>query len=582
MIRRPLDTLPAETLISIAGYLEGVQLPDLSSFALTSKACNAAASCYLFRDIHIRIKHPRKLQRDVAKWLTVLQRTNAFRHVRRLVMTFEDRTLHHSDLYSPDRLRLTAETVDSLSYAKRMLPKNRRLRDVFVDPKAWAPMVQLLNALVRLTNMVIEHESSFSPFLLEALGTQHTRCLLDLRCFDLHCIEGAPLNPYDVALLLSPQLHSVSIKEYFQSFTGHTNESVVSKLVKGLSPSLEAVELEPVFGARYHRRCSPEFETQLQSAISQATEVNRKYWKNSARDVCASAIGSIPYLSLQRTSPERVQSWAETTDFALLRHLRLNAGSRELRWLAKHARFRCLDSLELHNSGYTSAPSDMEGFDDLENAAVDFLAVIPPSLTTLSLGAQLTLPMLQFAVSRFGKTLRTLRLRPTGSGFLPEEDIKIRAEHFGLISAACPLLEDLTITVAVPSFRSKSAELTGMCQGIARVRRLRSLYLTLRSTTEEDPMKLLLRRRPRIDRNGRFLSPTFPTEELTDTFVRAAWDTICEQGSRLESMQMDTLYRWGGTRKSEKVFQVRRVGAGDEEIVAETLYRRNGILRWRE
>ncbi|EFQ27727.1 hypothetical protein CGRA01v4_02863 [Colletotrichum graminicola] len=581
MIKRPLDTLPAETLISIAGYLDGVQLPDLSSFALTSRACNAAASCYLFRDIHIRIKHPRKLQRDVAKWLNVLQRTDASRHVRRLVMTFEDRTLHHSDLYSPDRLRLTAETVDSLSYAKRMLPKNRRLRDVFVDPEAWAPMVQLLKALVRLTNMVIEHESSFSPFLLEAIGTQHTKCLLDLRCFDLHCIEGAPLNPYDVALLLSPQLHSVSIKEYFQSFTGHTNESVVFKLVKGLSPSLRKVELEPVFGARYHRRCNPEFESQLQSAIAQAMEVNLKYWKNSARNMYESKLGSIPFLSMQRTSPERVQSWVETTDFALLRHLRLNAGSRELRWLAKHAKFRCLGSLELHNSGYISAPSDTEGFDDLENAAVDFLAVIP-ALTTLSLGAQLTLPMLQFAVSRFGKTLRKLKLRPTGSGFLPEEDIKIHAEHIGLISEACPLLEDLTITVAVPSFRSQSAELTGMCQGIGQIRRLRNLYLTLRSTTEEDPTKLSLRRRPRIDRSGRFLSPTFPTEELTDTFVRAAWNTICERGSRLESMQMDTLYRWGGTRKSERVFQVRRVGAAGEEAVAETLYRRNGILRWRE
>ncbi|KAK1964267.1 hypothetical protein LY78DRAFT_161155 [Colletotrichum sublineola] len=581
MIRRPLDTLPAETLISIAGYLEGVQLPDLSSFSLTSRACNAAASCYLFRDIHIRIKHPRKLQRDVAKWLTVLQRTNASRHVRRLVMTFEDRTLHHSDLYSPDRLSLTAETVDSLSYAKRMLPKNRRLRDVFVNPKAWAPMVQLLNALVRLTNMVIEHESSFSPFLLEALGTQHTRCRLDLRCFDLHCIEGTPLNPYDVALILSPQLHSISIKEYFQSFTGHTNEWVVSKLVKGLSPSLKTVELEPVFGARYHRRCNPAFESQLQSVIAQAKELNLKYWKNSARDTYAPKLGSIPSLSIQRTSPERVQSWVETTDFALLRHLRLNAGSRELRWLAKHAKFCCLDSLELYNNGYISAPSDTEGLDDLDNAAVDFLAVIP-ALTSLSLGAQLTLPMLQFAVSRFGKTLRKLKLRPTGGGFFPEEDIKIHAEQLGLISAACPLLEDLAITVAIPPFQSQSAVLTGICQDIARIRRLRSLYLTLRSTAEEDPMKLLLRRRPRIDRSERFLSPTFPTEELTGTFVRAVWDTICEQGSRLESMQMDTLYRWGGMRKSERVFQVRRVGAVGEETVAETLYRRNDTLRWRE
>ncbi|GKT59220.1 protein kinase subdomain-containing protein [Colletotrichum tofieldiae] len=581
MACRPLDTLPAETLIGIAAHLEGVHLPDLSSFALTSKSCYAAAACYLFREVHIRIKHPRKLQGDVANWLAVLGRTNATRHVRRLVMTFEDKTLHHSDLYSPDRLSLTAESADSLSYAKRMLPENRRLRDAFVNPKAWAPMIQLLKTLVGLTAMVIEHESSFSPYLLEALGTQHTRCLLELRCFDLHCIEGAPLNPYDVALLLSPQLHSISIREYFQSFTGHTNESIVSKLVKGLSPSLRMVELEPVFGARYHRRCSPEFESQLQSVISQAMEEARKYWKNSARGNIAPKLGSIPFLSLQRTSPERVQAWVETTDFTALRHLRLNARSRELRWLAKHANFRYLDGLELHNGGYIGAPSDAENFDDLENAAVDFLAVIP-ALTSLSLEGQLTLPMLQFAVSQFGKTLRRLKLRPTGNGFLPEEDIRLGPEHVNLLSPACPMLEDLTITVAVPSFRSKSTELTGICEGLAQARRLRRLYLTLRSTTEEDPLKVVLRRRPRIDRNGICKSPDIPPEELTSEFVRSAWGTICKHGSRLELLQMDTLYRWSGTRKSEKVHQVRRVGAMGRETVEEGLYRRNGILRWRK
>ncbi|GKT48636.1 uncharacterized protein ColSpa_08817 [Colletotrichum spaethianum] len=581
MDNRPLDTLPTEILINIAAHLEGVHLPDLSSFALTSKACNAAAACYLFSDVHIRIKHPRKLHQDVANWLAILGRTKATRHVRRLVMTFDDKTLHHSDLYSPDRLSLTAESADSLNYAKRMLPENRRLRDVFVNPKAWAPMVRLLKALVGLTEMAIEHESSFSPYLLEALGTQHTKCLLDLRYFDLHCIQGAPLNLYDVALLLSPQLHSITIKEYFQSFTGHTNESVVSKLVKGLSPSLRMVELESVFGARYHRRCNPEFETQLQSLISQAMENNLKYWNNSATGTITPKLGSIPFLSLQRTSPERVQAWVETTDFAVLRHLRLNARSRELRWLAQHAKFRCLDSLELHNGGYIGAPSDAGNMDALENAAVDFLAVIP-ALTSLSLEGQLTLPMFLFAISQFGETLRKLKLRPTGNGFFPAEDIRLGSEHINMLGPACPLLEDLTITVAVPSFRLPSTELTGVCEGLARIRRLRSLYLTLRSTTEEDPMKLILRRRPRIHRNGRIRSPDTPPEGLANELVRSTWDAICEHGSRLKLLQMDTLYRWSGTRKSDKVHQVRTVGAMGEETVAEVLYRRNGILRWRE
>ncbi|OHE94315.1 hypothetical protein CORC01_10362 [Colletotrichum orchidophilum] len=578
-----LNLLPAETLISIAGHLNGVPGPDLSSFSLTNRAFHAAAACFLFRDIHILVKHPRRLQRDVDVWLAILERTNSARHVRRLRMTFVDKTLPHSDLYSPDRHIMLPVASKNAFCGKHKSPESRRLRDAFVDPESWTPMIRLLEALPGLTNLVIEHESSFSPLLLETLRTHHPSCRLELKSFDLHCVEGAAIDAHDVALLLSPQLQGISIKEYFQISTGHANESVVLRLIQGLSPSLKTVELEPVFGGRHKRRYDADFESELQNLILQIVNDSPVSGKNLSKISKSPELGSLRSLTLQKNNPDRLKAWFEATDFTALRHLRLNAGSRDLLWLTTHARFHHLENLELNYGEYRiGPPGNQEDVGIPGDVAVEFLAILP-ALTALSLEGQITSPAVQFALSKFGGSLRKLSIRPSYGFFSMQKYPKITSQDLNLLSKACSLVADLTITIAVPTFQTSSPEMVEACESLGRMRSLRSLHLTLRHSTIEVTSGPGGCRRARAYQRkcettiGADIMGVTPAE-----IAKSVWETICGRGCRLELLQLDTIHHYSGTRKSDRVHQIRRVGAMGEGVVEDTLIRENGKLHWRE
>ncbi|KAF4773832.1 hypothetical protein HER10_EVM0005151 [Colletotrichum scovillei] len=584
MAARILDILPAETLISIAGHLDGIAGPDLSSFSLTNKAFHAAAACFLFRDIHILVKHPRRLQRDVDSWLAVLGRTNSARHVRRLKMTFLDKSLPHSDLYSPDRHMILPVPKETSFYFKHRSPENRRLRDAFVDPEAWTPMIRLLEALPGLTDMVIEHESSFSPLLLETLRTHHPGCRLELNGFDLHCSEGAAINAHDVALLLAPQLRSISIKEYYQTSIAHTNESVMLRLIGGLSPNLKIVKLEPFFGGRHKRKYDADFENELQALIAQTLDHSLISGKDLSRILKSPELGSLCSLTLQKTNPDRLMAWFRATDFAALRHLRLTASPGELPWLTTHARFHKLESLELNYNEVIVGPRPAwEGVANRGDVAIEFLAIMP-ALTSLSLEGRVPSPAVQFALSKFGGSLRKLSIRPSYGSHSRQEYPRIAPQDLCVLSKTCMWVQDLTVTITVPTFQTSSSEMIEASESLGRMRSLRNLYLTLRhSELEVRAGDGGCRRRARAYQ--RKLETTIEADAAGVTpaeVAKSIWETICEQGCRLELLQLDTIGDWGGTRKSDRVHQIRRVGAMGEGLVETALFRENGKLFWRD
>ncbi|KXH66329.1 hypothetical protein CSAL01_06832 [Colletotrichum salicis] len=584
MTARILDILPAETLISIAGHLDGIAGPDLSSFSLTNKAFHAAAAGFLFRDIHILVKHPRKLQRDVDSWLAVLRRTNSARHARRVRMTFHDKTLPHSDLYSPDRQMVVPTTQKWAYYSKHKSPENRRLRDAFVDPEAWTPMVRLLEALPGLTNMVIEHESSFSPLVLETMRTHHPNCRLELRGFDFHCSEGAAIDVHDVALLLAPQLHSISIKEYFQVSTGHTNESAILRLIGGLSPSLKTVELEPVFEGRHRRKFDADFESELQALITQTANHSLIPGKDLLNIFKSPELGTLRSLTLQKTNPDRLRAWFKATDFATLRHLRLTATPGELPWLTMHARFQQLESLELNYNEVSAGPGTAwEEGRAPGNVAVEFLAIMP-ALTSLSLEGRIPSPAIQFALSKFGGLLRKLSIRPSYGSHSSQDPPRVTLQDLCVLSKTCIRVQDLTLTLTVPTFQTSSPEMTEACESLGRMQSLRNICLTLRhETLEVRAGDGGCRRRARAYQ--RIVEDPMMADVVgltTAEVAKSVWDTICGQGCRLELLQIDTIGDWCGTRKSDRVHQIRRVGAMGEGLVETTLFRENKKLYWRD
>lgn len=75
--------LPPELLDLIVKEIQA-HPASLASFARVNQACNRAATPCLFSRVRLRVFTPLGLQRDVQRLHTLLSRSAAFDHVRRL------------------------------------------------------------------------------------------------------------------------------------------------------------------------------------------------------------------------------------------------------------------------------------------------------------------------------------------------------------------------------------------------------------------------------------------------------------------------------------------------------------------
>ncbi|OLN88337.1 hypothetical protein CCHL11_00470 [Colletotrichum chlorophyti] len=171
--------------------------------------------------------------------------------------------------------------------------------------------MELLRALKRLTRLVIDHETSFTRQLVETLRKYNRECLLDLRHFGVRYSDDSGPDPRDLALLSSPQLHSISVKEYNSASPDHINEMAVLRLVKERVPRLREVHLEPGLCAR---RSLPEdvqirFVDHLQGLISKKAPKGQN--PRSDEYTVALQLGSWCSLSLGKVTPTRLEAWFE-------------------------------------------------------------------------------------------------------------------------------------------------------------------------------------------------------------------------------------------------------------------------------
>ena len=95
-VARPLNRLPAETLLAICEYLGDSHPRSLLSLALANKHCYSVASTFLYRTITFKAHCPEQLAQDAQRCECLLRRDTAFRYVRRFVV--------HGYLKSPTTL----------------------------------------------------------------------------------------------------------------------------------------------------------------------------------------------------------------------------------------------------------------------------------------------------------------------------------------------------------------------------------------------------------------------------------------------------------------------------------------------
>lgn len=447
------NDLPPELQIHICSYLEDSP-KDLSSLALTSKACHNVAACYMFPSVRIALSSPRKLWEDVQLWLYRLALRSYGRHVRQLEVSFY--------ACSP------SEVED--------------IRLDFRNPQWWAPLGQLLEALPGLARLVVDHDANLSPQLVEALRNGLPRCRLNVRGVSLHPKfnskykqhqEGAEsISAYDIALLSSPHLRHVSIMEYAEEagMPTHANDLLAFMLASGLAPNLETVDMIPVSSKmRENRRrrfhgCD---RSHLEEMVSWEIEHSSLLYKLAE----VPKMASLKSLSLRGTSVQRLRMWSRTIDFTTLSRLRLGASDSHISWLAQNCQLLGLTGLDLQLMPPLPSDALLESFFD----------ILPP-LSSLSLGGYFTRVSLIHAIRTHGVSLRSLDIMLTvwPESSFRRERFEICTETVAEISPACPLLEDLAIDIAVDEHFQRN------CIHIGRIRRLRNAHVRVSSYAEEE------------------------------------------------------------------------------------------------
>lgn len=245
-----LVKFPLEILLHICELLTHLHEPSLRCFALSNKYCYSVAGSLLFRSLTFNVTTPARLRAHVRKCSRLLQRDDAFHHVRRVVlvgdndfrMTSQDNDEHSNDVEDadlPDCYRWQLGPAPSVDWdvnhqRLRGLPDHSdydwnafltgriQMDAVYDEDAKWSPLADLLGLLPALADLIYECPTQFPPCLLKALETKtqnHTR--LHIRAFKLRMLEGASSahtiarDSHELALITSPCLHSIWLGDYY-------------------------------------------------------------------------------------------------------------------------------------------------------------------------------------------------------------------------------------------------------------------------------------------------------------------------------------------------------------------------------
>ncbi|KAG7293530.1 hypothetical protein NEMBOFW57_003582 [Staphylotrichum longicolle] len=313
-MRETLLGLPAEVLVRICQHVDEAHAPSLLSFALASRHCHSIAKTVLFRTLTFHISTAEGLLRHTQACTKILRRNQAFDHVRRVVLVRFDewvfgrstRAMKPGDQQGQERgegaddstsLDDTSDpwhpgpapTVDwDVTHQRRILglPDDSQLswrdwdketsydmqtafNEAFGTGRAWEPLAELLRLLPGLVDLMYECPVQFPPCLLQVLRDRmpgqlirlHLRNLaLPLRLVGLDRLSGAvTVSPHDLAVLTSPCLHSIWLREPrlpSDPLPAQQAEAFLQILwTDGLAPNLRDLQLSQI--PRYFRQPPP-------------------------------------------------------------------------------------------------------------------------------------------------------------------------------------------------------------------------------------------------------------------------------------------------------------------------------------
>jgi hypothetical protein len=489
-MRMALLSLPLEMLQQIAAYVETAHPSSLYNFSLTSKACHRASTFLIFRQINITVDNREVLQRDVNRLVKAISRTDSARHVQYFsikgAMRLKAKKTDSDGQKTPYWMRLGLDEIlvdeepiafqgPHVVYDEGVIEKSSE------EDMAWAPIVDLLQAIPYLKDLVYNCKSQFPPSLLKILHEQHPQCMLHHLTFRFRTLLwGAPF-PYEMELATSPSLYRVKLACGDRDTDGDDdfNLEAIMELVTGLAPNLKDVTILYLI---------PQGSNRLTRA--------RESWYGLP-GFTGNAVGSLTSLSLKGFShwgsPTPLQDWAKRTDFACLQHLAIGGihesktihttgcglNGETMEWVAQNYSFPQLRTLSL----YLTRDDQFHERPHYSENAISFFQSFEP-LEELSINGPIDSQIIDATLAHHGQTLKKLSLDPfehiwgnvVGARDPLHIPMEFTKDRILQIQAQCPVLEEL----AIPIKRNKSsASEAEMYKCFDKMKNLRFLFLTL-------------------------------------------------------------------------------------------------------
>lgn len=340
-----LLSLPHEILQRICKYVGDVHRPSLLTLALANKHLHSIANALLFETVTFNITTPARLRKHTRKCTALLQRYDALRYVRYMVLVGfdtkgyymqgpehgEDDTLfdfHRWQLapipsvdWDVNHQRLQG-IPDYADFTWNARADKKPVQAAYDTDTSWAPLAELVRLLPGLTDLVYECPAQFPPCLLRALHdkTRSHRPHLHLRTFKLRMLgndgsaAGATIiDPHELALIASPCLHSVWLQDHNgrTEFQGATHirlgrqAQALEQIMKteGLAPNLREVRVMQIptlpsanypgprtwlpeeLGGRNRKKAAialEHLELGCSSTLHHVTDVDVEYWNGLA------------------------------------------------------------------------------------------------------------------------------------------------------------------------------------------------------------------------------------------------------------------------------------------------------------
>ena len=443
----------------------------LSAFSRCNRACHEAAAPTLYATIRLGVEIPEsktlrwspqeifsdqpQLINETRQWDDILQRRQAYRHVRRLELKDRCSTVYEPSPFMPvpnpphhlDLLDCDDEFADPPrgSLAIPLVLKDATYPSEEEETKTWSALACLIDHLPALSDIYYKCTRPPPGCVLRPAVKSNSRPKVHLSNFWFrdYIRDNSDAAPAELSILLSPQVRSVRARSCGFANDGgedYTHDGILS-IVIGLNPKIKHLSLLTDL---------EDAEPWMSDSIG--TRRERTSWKafKSARATKdAAKLVSFELGGTGPVYPELLEDAFRKCNMSRLTTLKLRIpmthGS--LIWLATNVSLPALKTLVLGVAESLLEETEAENGDC--DFASTFLCSLPP-LEALRFADDISMSTFEVVLRKHGASLRRLWFPPPHPIRWPPEannSMSFNATRVQGIREHCALLEDLALPI---------------------------------------------------------------------------------------------------------------------------------------